>query len=408
MTRRRTRAYLWIAGLAAIGAGVFWLVSWKNRPPEVPCIRVVRETLVSTLATNGRVEPMEWASARAEREGLAERILVEKGRFVTAGAALVELDAREARADLAAAQARISQAQADIETLARGGKQVDLAEIASGLERARLERDLAKKEYDTLVRLEAKKAATTQEVLAAKERVDRAELQIRSLDARRTSLVATVDRTAAEARLKDAQAAAKLADERIARGTIRAPIDGVVYQFDLKPGAYLNRGDLVANIGKLDRVKVNVYVDEPELGRVAVGMPVQITWDARVGRVWKGTVDKLPTQIVALNTRQVGEVLCVIENPGRELLPGTNINAEIRSRVVEGALSVPKEVLRRESGELGVYAVDNGVVRWRKVSTGTASVTRTQVEGLKEGEAVALPSERALKDGMTVSPSFAK
>ena len=41
-----------------------------------------------------------------------------------------------------------------------------------------------------------------------------------------------------------------------------------MYQFDLKPGAYLNAGDMVATIGRLDRVRVKVYVDEPDLGRV--------------------------------------------------------------------------------------------------------------------------------------------
>src|SRR5262249_34789486 len=209
-------------------------------------------------------------------------------------------------------------------------------------------------------------------------------------------------KTSAEARLKDAQAAAKLANEKIAISVIRSPIDGVIYQFDIKRGAYLNRGDLVASVGRLDRVRGNVFVDEPELGRVTGGMPVQVPGDAHPDRRWKGEVDRLPTQIVPLGTRQVGEVVCLIENPGNELLPGTNINAEIRSRVAENVLAVPKEVLRRENGETGVYVLDGEHLRWRKTTVGVASVTRTQIDGLKEGELVALPTERALKDGMAV------
>ena len=56
-----------------------------------------------------------------------------------------------------------------------------------------------------------------------------------------------------------------------------------------------------------------------------------ITWDALPGHQWKGEVDKLPTQIVPLGTRQVGEVGCVIENPDRDLLPNANINADIQA-----------------------------------------------------------------------------
>ncbi len=402
------RVLLAIVAVAVVGGAIAWLTAWKSRPPEVPFTKVTRETIVSTLPTNGRVEPIEWGTARTDREGLVEKILVEKGRQVVRGTPLVELDARDARADLAAAQSRIAQVQSELEVLRRGGRSVDLAEINTGIERATLERDQARKDYETLRRLEEKKAVTRAEVTAAKDRLDRAELQIRGFEQRRQSLVASTDRTSAEARLKDAQAAARLADERVALSVIRAPLDGVIYQFDIKRGAYLNRGDLVANIGRLDRVRVNVFVDEPELGRVAVGMPVQITWDAQPGKTWKGAVNRLPSQIVPLGTRQVGEVICIIENQNNELLPGTNINAEIKSKVAENVLAVPKEVLRRENGEAGVFVLDGGQLRWKKVKIGVANITRTQVDGLKEGDLVALPTERTLKDGMAVRPAAAQ
>jgi len=170
----------------------------------------------------------------------------------------------------------------------------------------------------------------------------------------------------------------------------------------------LNPGDPVASIGKLDRVRVIVYVDEPDLGRVAVGMPVTITWDAMPGRTWAGTVEKTPTQVVALGTRQVGEVQCIIDNPDRDLLPGTNINAEIRSRIVENALTIPKESIRREQGRTGVYVLGEGdKIAWREVQLGTASVTRSEVtSGLKEGDRIALTSDRPLSRGMEVTPIY--
>ena len=112
---------------------------------------------------------------------------------------------------------------------------------------------MAQKEYDSLVRLQAKQAATALEVAQAKDKVDRAQQQIRSLEQRRGALVAPQDRSAAEARLRDAESAVTLAEDRIRKSVVRAPIAGTVYQFDLKPGAYLNAGDLVASIGQLDR-----------------------------------------------------------------------------------------------------------------------------------------------------------
>ena len=405
------RILLVVVVVALVAGGAWMAISLRNQPPEVPFAHVQRETIASSVPTNGKIEPIEWAEARAERMGSVQNILVQRGAQVAQGAALVELDSGEARAELAAAQARVSQARADLDVIERGGRATDLSAIASDEERDKLELAAAQKEYDSLQRLLSKQAATAYEVNQAKDRVARAQAQLQSLDSRRKALVAPQDRPAAEARLRDAEAAVALAEERIRKSVIRAPIAGTVYQFDLKPGAYLEAGGLVATIGQLDRVRVKVFVDEPDLGRVAVGKPVTITWDAMPGREWTGEVNKTPTQIEALGTRQVGEVLCVIDNPEHELLPGTNVNVDIRFEQVANALTIPKEAVRRERGETGVFALaSNGsgqqTVTWRKVTLGVSSTTRSQVEGLKDGDAVALTSDKPLKDGMAVAPRF--
>jgi HlyD family secretion protein len=101
----------------------------------------------------------------------------------------------------------------------------------------------------------------------------------------------------------------------------------------------------------------------------------------------------------------VGAVECLIENPKRELLPGTNVNVEIRAEAAENILTIPKEALRNEKGQEGVYVLSGGAIQWRPVKLGIANTTRTQVtEGLTDGDAVALLTERTLKDGMLVIP----
>jgi HlyD family secretion protein len=402
----RLRYLIWAAILAIAASGAWYAVTLRNQPPELAFARVVREPITSSVPTNGRIEPIEWAEVRAEKSGAVENIMVQRGAHVAQGAALVELDSGEARAELAAAQARVSQVRADLEVIERGGRATDLSSIAGEMEREKLESAAAEKDYNSLVRLQAKQASTAYEVSQAKDRMDRAQAQIRSLEQRRGALVVPQERSAAEARLRDAEAAVSLAEERIRKSVIRAPISGTVYQFDLRPGAYLNAGDLVASIGQLDRVRVKVFVDEPDLGRVARGKPVVITWDALPGRQWKGMVDKTPTQIVPLGTRQVGEVLCVIDNPGNELLPGTNVNVEIAAEEAANALTIPKEAVRRELGQAGVFTLAGNKLVWKKITLGVANTTRTQVEGLNENDAVALPSDKPLKEGMIVIPRF--
>ena len=400
------RTVIWLIVLIGLGACVWALMALRSQPPEVQFGRVVRTTIHSSVPTNGKVEPGEWAVARAERAGPVKEILVQRGQTVARNAPLVQLDSSEAQANLSSAQARIAAAKAELKVIESGGRATDLAEISSGLDRAKLDLQNAEKDYATLLRLQEKQAATRVEVDAAKQRVDQAKLQIQSFEHRRAALAVASDRASAQARLEDAQAAASLAETQIKQSIVRAPIDGTVYQFDLKPGAYLNAGDAVASIGQLSQVRVNVYVDEPDLGRVAKGMPVLITWDARPGQQWDGEVDRTPTQIQALGTRQVGEVVCIIRNPQRELLPGTNVNVEIRSQTVPDALAIPKEAVRSERGHTGVYLLDGDHLVWKPVTVGVANTTRSQVDGLQEGQAVALYSDKPLKDGMQVKPVF--
>jgi HlyD family secretion protein len=392
------------AAFAAVAVLLAYVYVSKSAPPVAPFARVTHETVVDTLMTNGKAEPIEWVAVHAEQPGLISRLAVQKGQQVAKGAILVELNAMGAQEELAAAVARIEQARAELAVAESGGRGADLAEIEGSVRKARLELQAAQREAGSLQRLVEKKAATTAELYAAKDRAAQAQAQIQALEQRRSALVAKTDRTVAQARLRDAEASAEAARKRIAQGTIRSPIAGTAFDVSVRRGDFLKAGDKVVSIGQLSRMKVTVYVDEPELGRVRAGMPVVVTWDARAGREWKGTVERVPVEITAIGTRQVGEVVCHVDNAENELLPGTNVNAAIRSQVVENALTIPKECLRRENGQTGVLLLQNDHIVWQPVKIGISSITRMEVvEGLKDGDRVLLPTDKPYKSGDKVT-----
>jgi len=400
----RTRGGLMLVAIA-ITAIVVWTFSRKTTPPQVGFVRVARETIVSSLSTNGRVEPIEWLPVRAARAGTISRVLITRGQQVTSGTPIVELDTRVAEAELAKAKAAIEEARTQERVVDQGGRVLERQQVEADLARARLDLDTAQKQRDALDRLVAKQAATQLELDNAKHSVEQLQLRIRALEDHKAALVTGSDKEIARARLLEAQSAAAVAKTNLDLSVIRAPMTGTVYDFDLKTGAFLNPGDLVAKIGKLDRMRVTVYVDEPDVGKVRKGEQVTITWDALPGHQWKGEVDKLPTQVVPLGTRQVGEIGCVIENPQHDLLPNANINADIQAAVAENALTLPKEVFRRKGPDAGVFLLEGDQVDWRKVQLGVSSYTKSQVlSGLKEGDVVALPSEKPIRSGMKVEP----
>lgn len=397
----------WLLLLPLVAAAVIaWGIVRKSAPPEVNFTHVRRQTLVSTLPTNGKAEPIEWQAVRAAAAGLVSRVPVQEGQTVAKGAILTELTDASLQADIDAAQAKIDESRANLAAL-EAGRPADQTDLENSLARARFDLQKEQKEYEALTRLQAKQAAAAVEVQTAADKVRQTELEIAGLQKRRGSLVAKPDVDAAKARLQDAGTALKLARDRAAESVVHAPLSGEVYGLAVRPGAYLNIGDLVANIGHLDRLRVRVYVDEPLLGRVAPGQPVTIRWEALPGKQWQGTVDRMPTSIQALGSRQVGEVACTILNPGRDLIPGTNLDAEIRTAVAPNALVIPKETLHRDAAGDYVFALQGDTVQRRPVKTGNSTVTLVQVaEGLAEGDAVALPGEIALKAGDRVAASI--
>ena len=396
----------WLLSLPLLAAVLIaWGIVRKNALPEVNFTRVRRQTLVSTLPTNGKAEPVEWQAVRAAANGLVSRVPVQEGQTVAKGAVLAELTDPSLQADLDGAEAKVAEARVALSALEAGGRPSQLAEIDGSLARARFDLQTGQKEYDTLKRLQAKQAVTAVEVQAAADKVHQSEIEISGLEKRRGSLVGKTDVEAAKARLQDAESALKLARDRVAQGLVRAPIGGEVYGLAVRPGAYLDVGDLVANVGRLNRLRVRVYVDEPLLGRVAIGQPVTIRWEALPGKQWQGSVERMPTSIEALGSRQVGEVVCTIENPGRDLIPGTNVDAEIRTAVSENALVIPKETLHHDATGDYVFALKGDAAERRPVKTGNSTVTLVQVtEGLAEGDLVALPGENPLKSGDRVAP----
>ncbi len=393
--------------LAGVAAVILWGVLRKGEPPKVNFARVKRQTLVSTLPTNGKAEPSLWQAVRAETGGVVSRAPVEDGQTVAAGTVMAGITDPTLQADIDAAQAKLNEARANLASQEAGGKPAEFTGIENNLARAQFDLAQAQKVFASVQRLVAQHAATRQEADAAREKVQQSELEIAGLEKRRRSLVSPAEVAAASARVSDAETALKLARQRGALSLVRSPMAGVVYGREARQGSYLNAGDLVANVGRMDQLRVRVYVDEPELGRVAVGQPVTITWDALPGRQWHGQVDKKPVAVQALGSRQVGEVVCSIVNEGRALLPGTNVNAEIRTAVVEYALVIPKETLRHDAQGDYVFALKSGAIERRAVKKGASSLTMVQVvEGLTDADAVALPSDTPLKVGDRVAATM--
>lgn len=404
------RKYWWLSILPLLLL-LWWVLGHGESAATIHFTALRRGTLESTVPTNGKVEPAEWSAATCETSGVIRSIDVHLGQEVTAGQTLVTLDTTSARSELATALARLEADKVSLKVLSQGGKAANVADLEDRLRTAEAAVAVAQRIYDSDQRLLEKQAVTQLQVQADRDALERAKLNVEAVRNQQKTAVTASDKSVAEAQVHDAQAAAALARHRLDLVVIKSPMSGTVYSFDLKVGAYLEPGKLVALVGKLDRVKVTVYVDEPDLGRVGLNMPILITSDSRPGQQWHGMVDKLPTEIKALQTRRIGEVSALIENPQHDLLPGVSVDAHIISKVVHDALIAPKAAVRRVANSDGVYKLQGNRLQFAVVKTGISDVNDVQIlSGLKAGDKVADrvidPPDAEIRNGMRVRAVF--
>src|SRR4029453_404710 len=111
-------------------------------------------------------------------------------------------------------------------------------------------------------------------------------------------------------------------------------------------GQLVHVGDPLAEMADLRHVRVRAFIDEPELGSIATGQTVLITWDALAGRSWTGRTAQIPKSVVARGGRSVGEVLCSGENEDMTLLPNINVDVHVRVQERSRALTVPRSAVR--------------------------------------------------------------
>jgi HlyD family secretion protein len=207
------------------------------------------------------------------------------------------------------------------------------------------------------------------------------------------------------AKADEARAALQAAKALLSETDIRAPRAGTVYSLPVRQGQFVNAGDLIVAVADLNDVQVRAFVDEPDIGRLHAGQPVEITWDAIPGRVWKGSLTRVPSNVTTRGTRNVGEIVSVVDNSDRKLLPNVNVSVLVVTARDDNALTVPREAIHQDTGGAFVYEVVNGKLKRTPIQTAVSNLTRTQViKGLSDNAVVALGtlSAQQLRDGLVV------
>ena len=301
---------------------------------------VRRGPLQVTVSATGKLAPTNQVTVGSELSGLVTRVVVDVNDRVTAGQPLALIDPSQLDDEIRQNQAALNAAQASV-AQARATLQESQAQLARLQEVSRLSggRVPAKTEMET-----------------AQATVARARGAVRS----------------AEAQVASSRAQLNSSQTRRQKAVIRSPVTGVVLARQVDPGqtvaASFNTPTLFVIAEDLAEMKLEVAVDEADVGEVEQGQKATFTVDAFPGQTFPAAITRVDlgsnltatssTSSSTSSSASASQVVSYaatlsVSNPDLKLRPGMTATAEIVTAETKNALLVPNAALRftPDSGE---------------------------------------------------------
>ncbi|MDR7601096.1 MAG: efflux RND transporter periplasmic adaptor subunit [Armatimonadota bacterium] len=348
---------------------------------------------LAQLRAGARPEELRQAQAAVE----AVRINVEQARrqfevqeqlYREGAVAKTQLETARTQYETAIAQLRQVEAQWD---LVRAGVRREAVMAA--------EQQVRQAQAAWQAALEALRQA---EIARAVARANLAQAQVGERASRANAAQARSGLRSARARAEQALAAVQAARVRLEKSRLRAPFAGTVVRVLLNPGAVVSPGLPVLRLAAREGW-ITAEVDEAEIGRIRLGQPVRIRADAYPGRLYRGRVSWIAPSVETRLQDRVVRVRVELTTPA-QMRVGTAVDVEFVLDRVPHALLVPAEaVVEAADGSAHVYVVEAGVLRRRPVVRGPRNEAQVVVlQGLREGELVALAEPQVLREGLRV------
>lgn len=432
-----------IAGVIAIIAMGIWYM--RPRPILValgkPHVQTVREYVAEEAKTRLATEYILSAPV----SGTVQRIELEPGDLVEAGQIVAQIDSFPIEKQIAALDARIEQAQAqiigvdkakpkpeDLEQASMRAKALaDEAQAAArGRDEASTALDEAQKAYVRAEGLLAKGVISQNEFDAAQGRRDMAQaafarataaasasqkgVRVGDLNAQR--LAGSIDDNEymrqvyqAEAEALEAQRDVLASD--LGKTALRAPVAGPVLEKYLPDTRAVLLGTPLLKIGDLSTLEIESDVLSEEVGRIPEGAKVELLGKALGDAGRMGTVKRIyPAAFMKISAlgveQQRVKVLIGIEpaKDGPPLRPGTRLDVHIITREKENALAVPERAAFRRQGQWYVFKVENGIAKLTPVTLGLKNDAVAEIaEGLAADDSIVTEPMNELADGTPVT-----
>ena len=412
MIRKRLLLFTLIVGTAAaVSWGGVRLYRSLERPVNevIPAAAAQRTSVVFTITASGDLAGGNSKMMTAPMTGSPQLVLTElrkPGELVKEGEVIAQFDTteenfklREAQADLAEAEQQVIQAQN--ETLAKQ------EELDAELIKARM--DVKTAEIDCERNPLVATIAARQNDLALEAARERLQKLERDYPQRKAAASASV--AIQEAGRKKATVQADTARRNIDNMTLRAPVAGYVsverntnsnwffpgMTFPLfQVGDSVRAGMGVAQIPDLASWEVTARIAEQDRGHLSMGQPAEFTIVALPGRTYRGKVTSLGGTTGPPWNRRF-ECKMSLEGPTPDLRPGLSVRIVVETGRLDSVIAVPAQALFERDGKPFVYIKSDQGFAPRDVKLVRRSESQVVVEGIAEGQMVALANPHQRK-----------
>lgn len=189
----------------------------------------------------------------------------------------------------------------------------------------------------------------------------------------------------------------RLAEIELDKSAVKTPISGTVKTKAVEVGEFLNKGQLIAEILDISKVRALFHVPEREIRHLSPGMRVAVSFDALPGASHRGVVKTVGLE--ADRKSRTFPVEVELDNPQRRLLPGMLARVRVRLATHRRQVLVPRyAVLEREAGR-AVFVARNGQAEERFIETGADAGEEIQVlNGLSFGDQLVVAGQQMLTD----------
>lgn len=384
-----------LAGALA-GAGCSSGDAKAKESPSVPAqiavspVAAVEQPIARFIRATGTLMAEEQADVAAETAGRVVSAPVERGTKVSAGAELVRLSATETEAQLKEAEANAAQIEARLGLTQQRTFNVN---AVPEVQNAKAGYDLAQSEFNRIQSLLDQKVVSQSEFDQRRTQMEAARQQYEAA------------KNGAEQQYQSLQAArarVALARKAVSDTVVRAPFAGVVAERLVSVGDYVTKGMKVAQVVRVDPLRVQLTIPEQFVSAVAVGQPVNFVVDAYPGRQFEGKVKYVSPSLQA--ERRALTIEAIVPNSSGDLKPGLFATARIEQPSKTPGILVPASAVQTSGGTARVFVVNGDHVEERIVTTGQMIGDEVEItKGLKAGERVATKNVTQLVDGSKVS-----